>query len=176
MFFWNSLAFSMIQRTLVVWPLVLLPFLSQAWTSGSSCFYVLLKPGLKIFEDYLTSMWDECSCAVVWTVFGIAFLWDWNETDLFQSYGHCSVFQICWHIEYSSLTASSFRIWSSLTGIPSPPLASFMVILPKAHLTLRSRMSGPRWAIIPLLLSGSLRSLYSSSVFLPPLLNTFYFC
>ena len=25
-----------------------------------------------------TSVWDECNCAVVWTLFGIAFLWDWN--------------------------------------------------------------------------------------------------
>ena len=24
-------------------------------------------------------MWDECNCAVVWTFFGIAFLWYWNE-------------------------------------------------------------------------------------------------
>ena len=35
------------------------------------------------------------------------------KTDLFQSRGHCWVFQIYWHIECSSLTASSFRIWSS---------------------------------------------------------------
>ena len=25
------------------------------------------------------SMWDKCNCAVVWTFFAIAFLWDWNE-------------------------------------------------------------------------------------------------
>ena len=59
--------------------------------SGSSAFsktslniwkftvHVLLKPGLENFEHYLTSVWDECNCAVVWTFFGIAFLWDWNE-------------------------------------------------------------------------------------------------
>ena len=58
------------------------------------------------------------------------------KTDLFQSYGHCWVFQICWHIECSTSTASSFRISSSSTGIPSPPLALFIVMLPKAHLTL----------------------------------------
>ena len=56
--------------------------------SGSSAFsetslriwkfmvHVLLKPGLKNFEHYFTSMWDECNRAVVWTFFGIAFLWD----------------------------------------------------------------------------------------------------
>ena len=36
MFFWNSLAFSMIQRMLAIWSLVPLPFLKPAWTSESS--------------------------------------------------------------------------------------------------------------------------------------------
>ena len=66
------------------------------------------------------------------------------KTDVFQSCGHCWVFQICWHIEYSTFTASSFRIWNSSTGIPSPPLALFIVMLSKAHLTSHSRMSGSR--------------------------------
>ena len=57
------------------------------------------------------------------------------KIDLFQSCGPCCVFQICWHIECSTFTASSFRIWNSSTGIPSPPLALFVVMLPKAHLT-----------------------------------------
>ena len=40
---------------------------------------VLLKPGLENFEHYFASVWDECNCTVVWTLFGIAFLWYWNE-------------------------------------------------------------------------------------------------
>ena len=44
------------------------------------------------------------------------------KTDIFQSCGHWWVFQICWHIECITLIASSFRIWNSLAGIPSPPL------------------------------------------------------
>ena len=24
-------------------------------------------------------MWNECNCVVVWTFYGIAFFWDWNE-------------------------------------------------------------------------------------------------
>ena len=60
-------------------------------TSGSSAFsksslniwkfsvHILLKPVLENFEHYFPSMWDECNCAVVWTFFGIAFLWDWSE-------------------------------------------------------------------------------------------------
>ena len=38
--------------------------------------HVLLKPGLENFEHYLVRVWDECNCAVVWTFFDIAFLWD----------------------------------------------------------------------------------------------------
>ena len=37
-FFWNSLPFSMIQWMLVIWSLVLLPFVNPAWTSGISWF------------------------------------------------------------------------------------------------------------------------------------------
>ena len=40
---------------------------------------VLLKPSLENFEHYFANVWNECNCAVVWTFFGIAFLWDWNE-------------------------------------------------------------------------------------------------
>ena len=58
--------------------------------SGSSAFYKsslniwkfsihgLLKPSMENFEDYFASIWNECNCAVVWMLFGIA-LWDWNE-------------------------------------------------------------------------------------------------
>ena len=59
--------------------------------SGSSAFsksslniwkfsvHVLLKAGLRNFQHYFASVWDECNCVVVWTSFGIALLWDWNE-------------------------------------------------------------------------------------------------
>ena len=87
------------------------------------------------------------------------------KTDLFQSCGHCWVFQICWHIECSTFTASTFRIWNSSTGIPSPPLALFVVMLFKAHLTSHSRMSGSRSVITPLWLSGLWRSFLYSSVY-----------
>ena len=105
------------------------------------------------------------------------------KTDLFQSCDHCWVFQIYWHIECSTFIASSLRIWNSSTGIPSPPLALFVVMLPKAHLASYSRMSGSRWVITTLWLSGTLRSfLYSSSVYsctlsyLLLLLGPYHFC
>ena len=106
--------------------------------------HVLLKPGLENFEHYFASVWDECNFAVVWAFLALPFFGIGMKTDLFQSCGHCWVFQICSHIECSTLAAASFRIWNSSIGIPSSPLALFVVMLPKAHLTSHSRMSGSR--------------------------------
>ena len=111
----------------------------------------------RVRDDWATSL--EHSLALPF--FGIRM-----KTDIFKFCGHCCVFQICWHIECSPFTASSFRIWNSSTGILSPPLALCIVILPKAHLTSHSRMSGSRWVITPSWLSGLWRYfLYSYSVY-----------
>ena len=118
--------------------------------------HVLLKPGLENFKHYFASVWDECYFAVVWAFFGIAFLWDWTEHRPspvlwpLLSFPNLLAYWVC-----STLTAPSFRIWISSTGIPSPPLALSIVMLPKAHLTSHSRMSGCRWVITPLWLYGS---------------------
>ena len=134
-------------------------------TSGSSAFskcsldiwkfsiHVLLKPSLDNFEYYFAGMWYECNCVVVWTFVGIAFLWDWNEDWPFPVLWPLLSFPNLLAYWVHTLTASSFRIWNSSTGIPSPPLALFVVMLPKAHLTSYSRMSGFRLMITPSWLS-----------------------
>ena len=140
MFFWNS---SFFDDPTYVGNLI----------SGSSAFskttlniwkftvHVLLKPGLENFEQYFSSMWDECRCAVVWAFFGIAFLWDWNENWPFPvlwpllsflnllaywvQHFHSIIFQDLKQLNWNSITSPSFvRSW-----------------LPKAHLTSYSRMS-----------------------------------
>ena len=149
---------------LEIWSLLPLPFLNPAWTSKSFIVHVLSKPDLENFEQYLL----VCEMSEIVQLFNLAlpFLGIGMKTDLSQSCGHSWVFQICWHIECSTFTASSFRIWNSSTGIPSPSLALFIVMLPKAHLTLHSKMSHSRWVITPLWLYESSRSfLYSSSVY-----------
>ena len=125
--------------------------------------HILLKPSLKDFEYYLASMWNEHSCAVVWTFFGIALLWDWNENWSFPVLWPLLSFPnlLAYWLQHF-LTASSFKIWYNSAGIPSPLLPLFVVMLPKAHLTSHFRMFGCRWVITPLWLSRSLRSfLYS---------------
>ena len=104
--------------------------------------HIIPKPSLKDFEHNLVSMWNKHNCMVAWTFFSTALFGDWNENWPLPVLCHCWAFQICWHIECSSLTASSFRIWNSSAGIPSSLLALLVVMLLKVHLTLRSRMSG----------------------------------
>ena len=153
----------MIQWMLASWFLVPLTFLNPAWTSGSSWFTDYWSLTWRILSITLlacdmSAIVRQCEHSLALPFFGIG-----TKTDLFQSCGgHCWVFQICSHIECSTFTASSFRIWKSSTGIPSPPLALFVVMLFKAHLTSHSRMSGSRSVITPSWLSGSWRSfLYS---------------
>ena len=147
MFFWDSLSFSKIQQMLAIWSVVPLPFLKPAWTSGSSWFTYCWSLTWRILS--ITLLVCEMSAIVQQFEHSLTlpFFGTGMKTDLFQSYGLCWVFQICWHIECSTFTASSFRIWNSSPGIPSPPLALFVVMLPKAHLTLHSRMPGSRWVI-----------------------------
>ena len=165
MFFWNSLDFSTIQRRMEIWSLVPLPFLNSAYISVSSQFTYGWSLAWRILSFTLlacemsTTVWEfEHSLALPF--FGIEM-----KTDFFQFCGHCWVFQICWHIGCSTFTASSFRIWNSSAGIPSPPLALFVVMLPKAHLSSYFRMSGSRWMTTPSWLSGSLRSFMYSSLY-----------
>ena len=125
--------------------------------------HVLMKPGLENFKHYFTNMWDECNCAVVWAFFCIAFLWDWNENWPFRVLWPLLSFPNLLAYWVQHFHSVIFQDWNSSTGIPSPPLAFLVVMLPKALLTSHSRMSGSRWVITPSWLSGSWRSfLYST--------------
>ena len=92
--------------------------------SGSSAFsktslniwkftvHVMLKPGfnrriwsITLLACEMTAIVQYFERSLALPFFGIGM-----KTDLFQSCGHCRVFQICWHIECSTFTASSFRM------------------------------------------------------------------
>ena len=106
----------MIQWMSAIWFLVPLPFLDPAWTSGSSWFTYCWSLAWRILS--ITLLACEMSAIVRWFEQSLAlpFFGIEMKTDLFQACGHCWVFQICWHIECSTFTASSFRIWNSSTG------------------------------------------------------------
>ena len=94
--------------------------------------HILLKTGLKNFEHYLLACEMVQFCGSLTIHLALLFLGTGMKTDPFQSCGHCWVFQIYWHIECSTFTASSFRIWNSSTAILSSPVAVFVVMLLKA--------------------------------------------
>ena len=134
MFFWNSCFFD---DSVNVGNLI---SVSSAFSKSSLniwefSVHLLSKTCFENFEHYFAGVWDEGNCAVLWTFFGISFLWDWNENWSFLvlwpllSFLNLLAYQV-------QLIASSFRIWNSSAGIPSPPPALFVIMLPKAHFTL----------------------------------------
>ena len=119
--------FFMIQWMLAIWSPVLLPFLNPACTSGSCwCTYYW---GLAWRILSITLLACEMG-NVVWSFvhsLALHFFGIEMKTDRFQSYGHCWVFQICWPIECSTLTASSFSL---LAWCPPRGKFNFWVALP----------------------------------------------
>ena len=125
MFFWNSLAFSMIQWILAIWSLFPLPFLKPSCISGNSWFRYCWSLAWRILS--ITLLVCEMSAIVPYS---LSILW------------HCLSLGLEWKLTFSSsmatadfskfvcstFTASSFRIWNSSTGIRSPPLALFVMI------------------------------------------------
>ena len=97
--FLEFLAFSMIQWLLAFWSLAPLPFLNPSWTSGSSQLTYCWS-WYREFWAFLPQHEKSVQLCSSLMFFGIGM-----KTDLFQSSGHCWVFQICWHIERSTLTA-----------------------------------------------------------------------
>ena len=71
--------------------------------------HILLKPFLEIYKNYLTGMWNEWYCALVWAFFGVAILgfrsenWPFrvlwpllsfpNELAYWVQHFHCIIFQ-----------------------------------------------------------------------------------
>ena len=98
----------------------------------------------------MTVLAREMSAIVGWLAHSLVlpFLGIGKRIDLYQSCGHCWVFQICWHNECKTLMVSSFRDLNS-SGISSHALALLTVVLLKAYLTLYFRMSGSGWLTTP---------------------------
>ena len=112
MFFWNSLAFLMIQLMLAIWSLVPLPFLNPAWTSGSSLF------------TYCWSMAWICGCVVMY----VYCAWSLNRARLLAipwtvapqaplSMGLLRARILKWVAMPSSRGSSQLRYWTQVSCI-----------------------------------------------------------
>ena len=71
------------------------PFSKSSLNIWKFTVHILLKPRLENFEHYFANVWDECNCAVFEHYLELPFFGIGMKTDLFQSCGHCWVFQIC---------------------------------------------------------------------------------
>ena len=101
-FFWNSLAFSMIQWMLAIWSLIPLPFLNPAWTSGSSRF------------TYCRSL--------IWRFLSITLLVRWLQLcGSLNILWHCLSLGLEWKLTFSSPVATAE--FSRFAGILSTALS-----------------------------------------------------
>ena len=149
MFSWNSLAFSITQWRLAILSLAPLPFLSPAWTSGSSWFAWCWSLSCKILSVTLLAWEMSATVQRLAHSLVLPFLGTGMRIDLFQSCDHCCVFQICWHNECKTLMASSFRDLNSSAGISLHPLPLLKAVLSKRKKNLRPGcllLGGGEWA------------------------------
>ena len=118
--------------------------------------HILLKSSLGILSTALLAKhvkWVQlCSNLNIlwhspWLLLGWTLIFSRHVTN-----AEFSKFAVILHAAFSQHHLLGFEI--AQTGIPSPPLALFVVMLPKAHLTSHFRMSGSRWVITPSFLSG----------------------
>ena len=147
MFFWNSLAFSMIQRMLAIWSLVRLPFLNPTWT--------LKVLSSRAVEAWLGEFWASLYYHVRWV----------RLCGSLNILLHCLSLGLEWKLTFSSPMATAefskfadmlsetlsqhHLLGFEITQLEFHHLALFVVMLPKAHLNSQSRMSGYRWVITP---------------------------
>ena len=144
---------------LAIRSLVPLHFLNPACTSVNSQFmhcwsltWRILSITLLACEMSAIAQYFEHSLALA---FGIGM-----KTESFLSCGHSECFTFAGILKEILYQHHLLGFWNSSAKIPSPPLALFIVMLPKAHLTSHSTMSGSSWVITSSWLSGSLRSFF----------------
>ena len=144
MFFWNSVAFLMIQQMLAIWSLVPLAFLNPAWTSGSSQFTYCWSLAWRILS--ITLLACEMSAIVTthltplpqkrpshahhlpsghWARFCqssrfTAFLLNWPGTALEKN---MLANARCWPCEQSGHNVAWLLAWQRLRALPQPVTA-----------------------------------------------------
>ena len=108
-FFWNTLAFLMIQRMLTIWSLVPLPFLKPAWTFGSSRFMYHWSLAWRILSITLLA------CEMSTIVSSLSILW------------HCLSLGLEWKLTFSSPVATAE--FSKFADILSEALLTALYLL-----------------------------------------------
>ena len=79
----------------------------------SYCVWWVYKKGQALYRRNLVISRKITYVLILEHYLSLPFFGIGMKKDLLLSCGHCCVFQICWHIECSTFTASSFRILKS---------------------------------------------------------------
>jgi len=149
MFFWNSLAFSIIQRMLAIWSLVPLPFLNPAWTSGISWFTYCWSLAWRILSITLLACAAASkslrSCPTLcdpidgsppgspvpgilqartleWVAISFSNAWKWELKVKLLS--HVRLFVTPWTVAYQAPPSMGFSRQEHWSGVPLPSPAS----------------------------------------------------
>ena len=105
--------------------------------------HALLKPHVENFERHCARVWDECTVLQVAHSLPLSFLgleWKAAFSSPVATAGILSAALSQHHLLESEIAQLEFY----------PPVALSIVMLPKAHLTLRSKVFGSRWVITPI--------------------------
>ena len=136
MFFWNSLAFLMIQWMLAIWSLVPLPFLNLGWMCGSSqsfhvpignlyAYFFLRKISIQILCPLFN--WIICLLVVVFELYCSLYVLNVNLLSYVwfsNSFFHSIYCLFIWLIVSFAL-CKNFSVWYSLTCLLLWLLLSF---------------------------------------------------
>ena len=128
MFFWNSLAFSMIQQMLAIWSLVPLPFLKPAWTSGSSQFTYCWSLAWRILSINILAceMMQLCgSLSILWHCLSLGLEWKLTFSSPMSSYLH--------DIVIASPTMKQPLVKVSGCVVRNLPVSELLLILKYTH-------------------------------------------
>ena len=125
MSFWNSLAFSMVQRILAIWSLVPLPFLNPAQTSGSFQFIYCVSLAWRILN--ITLLACEMSASVL--------------CDSLNIFWYCLSLGLDWKPSFSSPVATAefsrfagiFLLWSMQSKALAYSVKHCFFLCPEAH-------------------------------------------
>ena len=145
----------MIQQMLAIWSLVSLPFLNPACTSGSFWFTYCWSLAWRILN--ITLLACDMSNVLWWFEhsFALPFLGlEWTLTfsspvataEISKFAGILRAALSEHHLSHSIIfqDLKLLKFWNSRNSVTS---TSFVVMLPEAHLTSHSRVSGSRWVM-----------------------------
>ena len=138
-FYWNFIAFSMIQPMLAIWSLVPLPFLNPAYTSDSSWFRYFWSLAWRILG--ITLLACEMSPSVWYFEYSLALpsFGTGMKSDLFLS---------CGTAEFRNLLSFQIKYYSYISKKVGLIWRMNILQRPLLHITILHHLNIPTWQVL----------------------------